>query len=181
MMQRRVVRAVAFAVLSVAVAACGIAAPQGSAVMPESSATPAPTVSEAVAQTRLQVAGALAAAGYQLQDPKVPFRPPESPSLAAAPRATFQVVLPDDPTHGFIVVYEFPDVSSAATAGSEMAAYLGTGPGRVQFPPDTQHVLRQLGTTLIFYSWSDANSPGPDVARIGRALESVGQGIAIPQ
>jgi hypothetical protein len=143
--------------------------------------SPQPTVSEAVAQTRLQIAGALATGGYQLTVPTVPFRPPESPRLAAAPRALFQVVLPDDPTHGYIVVYEFADTATASLAGHEMASYLGTGPGRIQFPPDASHVLRQVGTTLIFYSWSPANSPGTDVATIGIALGSIGQGFDIPR
>ena len=138
-------------------------------------------MTNAVAQTRLQIAGALATAGFQLTVPTNPVRPPESPRLAAAPRQVFQVALPDDPTHGYIVVYEFPDTATATIAGHEMATYLGTGPGKVQFPPDTSHVLRQVGTTLIFYSWSPANSPGPDTATIGRALMSVGQGFDIPR
>jgi hypothetical protein len=162
------------------VAGCGIGAPQGSsAVPPAATATPQPTVSTAVAQTRLQVAGALAAAGFQLVDPRVPFRPPESALLAAAPRAVYQVPLPADPSHGYIVVYEFPDAASASVAGHEMATYLASGPGRVQFPSDAEHVLRQLGTTLIYYTWSPGASPGTDVATIAKALEAVGQGIAI--
>jgi hypothetical protein len=167
---------------ALAVAGCGIAAPHGSvALPPRPTSSPAPTVSSAVGQTRLQIAGALATAGFGLTVPTVPFRPPESPRLAAAPRAVFQVPLPDDPGHGYIVVYEFPDAATATLAGREMAAYLGTGPGRIQFPPDVGHVLRQLGTTLVFYAWSPANSPGPDTATIGRALTSIGQGFDIPR
>jgi hypothetical protein len=163
-------------------AGCGIGAPQGSvAIPPRQTPTPEPTVTNAVAQTRLQIAGALATAGFQLSVPTVPFRPPEPSRLAAAPRAVFQVVLPDDPTHGYVVVYEFPDIATAAIAGREMASYLGGGPGKVQFPPDTSHVLRQVGTTLILYSWSPANSPGADVATIGTALTSIGQGFDIPR
>jgi hypothetical protein len=166
----------------VSLTGCGVAAPQGSvAPPPRTTPTPEPTVTNAVAQTRLQIAGALAAAGFQVSVPTVPFRPPESPRLAAAPRAVFQVVLPNDPTHGYIVVYEFPDAATANIAGGEMASYLGGGPGKVQFTPDTMHVLRQLGTTLIFYSWSPANSPGPDTATVGQALTSVGQGFDIPR
>ena len=37
---------------------------------------------------------------------------PSRPLLAAAPRAVYQVILPDDPTRGFIVVYEFPDAAA---------------------------------------------------------------------
>lgn len=182
---RPVVNAVRLAALSVtmiAVVACGIAAPQGSVILPpRQTPAPEPTVTAAVAQTRLQVAGALATAGFQLTEPTVPFRPPESPRLAAAPRAVFQAVLPNDPDHGYIVVYEFTDTATTAIAAREMAGYLGTGPGRIQFPNDAKHVLRQVGTTLIFYSWSQANSPGPEGAAVGVALTSVGQGFDIPR
>jgi predicted small lipoprotein YifL len=181
-LDRRAGRLLVLLLVVVSLAGCGVAAPQGSlALPPRTTPTPEPTVTTAVAQTRLQIAGALAAAGFQLSVPTVPFRPPESPRLAAAPRAVFQVVLPNDPTHGYIVVYEFPDAATANIAGSEMADYLGGGPGKVQFTPDTMHVLRQLGTTLIFYSWSPANSPGPDTATIGMVLTSVGQGFDIPR
>jgi hypothetical protein len=172
----------ALVLLAVALAGCGVAAPRGSiGAPPRVTASPEPTVSIAVAQTRLHIAGALGTAGFQLTEPTVPFRPPESSRLAAAPRAVFQVALPNDPTHGFIVVYEFPDAATAAIAGREMANYLGAGPGKVQFPPDTNHVLRQIGTTLVFYSWSPANSPGQDTATIAQALMSVGQGFDIPR
>jgi hypothetical protein len=175
-------RLLALLVVVLSLSACGVAAPAGSiALPPRTTPTPEPTVTNAVAQTRLQIAAALAAAGFQLSVPTVPFRPPESARLAAAPRAVFQVVLPNDPTHGYIVVYEFPDAATANIAGQEMASYLGAGPGKVQFTPDTMHALRQLGTTLIFYSWSPANSPGPDAATIGQVLTSVGQGFDIPR
>ena len=176
------VRSAALVAAILALAACGIAAPRGSVAPPvRDSPSPQATVTNAVAQTRLQVAGALATAAFQLTAPTVPFRPPESPHLAAAPRAVFQAVLPNDPGHGYIVVYEFPDTATAAIAAREMAAYLGTGPGRIQFPNDASHILRQLGTTLIFYSWSAANSPGPDAAAVGQALTAVGQGFDIPR
>ena len=42
--------------------------------------------------------------------------------LAAAPRAVYQVILPKDPTKGFIVVYEFPDPDRAAAAATEQQA-----------------------------------------------------------
>ena len=65
-----------------------------------------------------------------------PYRPPESARLRDAPRAVYQVVLPDQPDAGFIVVYEFPDAAAAVDAGNEEAGYLGTGPARVKFPRD---------------------------------------------
>jgi hypothetical protein len=60
-----------------------------------------------------------------------------------------------------------------------MAAYLASGPGRVQFPNDARHVLRQLGPTLVFFTWSPTVSPDPSVAALAGALETLGTGIPI--
>jgi hypothetical protein len=165
--------------IAVLVAGCRGAGSTGAA---RSSPTEAvPSYSLAIADTRGQVARALARDSLQLQDARQPFRPPESPALAMAPRGIFQVVLPDDPSHGFIVIYEFRDDASAAAAGREQAAYLGSGPGRVQFPPDTQHLIRQAGTTLVTYSSSAANSSDARAPAILVDLATVGTGIDVPR
>ena len=163
----------------VLVAGCGIAARGGPVQSPI--ATPVPSVPAAIDQTRRQLEGALRAAGYFLERADDPFRPPESGLLAAASRIVYEVLLPEDPGRGRIVVYEFPDTERAAAAGREMAAYLASGPGRVQFNPDARHVLRQLGTTLIFYTWARDNAATGAVEEIATVLDTVGQGIAIPQ
>ena len=158
---------------------CGVGASTAGA---RSSPTDAlPSYSLAIADARGQVARALARDGLQLEDARQPFRPAESTALARAPRGIFQVVLPDDPGHGFIVIYEFRDEASAADAGREQAAYLGSGPGRVQFPPDTQHLIRQSGTVLITYSWSASNSTDARAPAILADLALVGTGIAVPR
>jgi hypothetical protein len=79
-----------------------------------------------------------------------------------------------------VSVYEFADVAAATTAGREQADYVASGPGRVQFPINTRFVIRQLGTTIVFYAWSPDNSPDPRTADIEAALETLGTGIAIP-
>jgi hypothetical protein len=167
------------AAIAVTLVGCGSGASTGGA---RSSPTDAlPSYSLTIADARGQVARALSRDGLQLQDARQPFRPPESAALAQAPRGIFQVVLPDDPGHGFIVIYEFRDEASAAAAGREQAAYLGSGPGRVQFPPDTQHLIRQSGTALITYSWSPANSTDARAPAIMADLALVGTDIAIPR
>ena len=170
----------AAALAALLVAGCGIAARTTGPITP-APATPIPSVPLAIEQTRLQVEGALRAGGFLLERLEDPFRPPESAALAAAPRVAFKVRLPADPGQGQIVIYEFPDTERAASAGREMAEYLASGPGQVQFPPDAQHVLRQLGTTIIFYTYSRENASNDDVATIATVLDAVGQGIAIPQ
>jgi hypothetical protein len=168
--------------IAIVAAGCGIgASTTGSASFPVESIGPSAATTGAVTETRAAIVAALAAKSLQLADPKVPFRPPESPRLAAAPRAVYQVVLPADPSHGFISVYEFPDPAAAATAAQEQAAYVGSGPGRVQFPPDARFVVRQLGTTVVFFSWSPENSPDPRTADIQPLLETIGSAIAVPR
>jgi hypothetical protein len=130
--------------------------------------------------TRQRLAEALGAASLQLEASQIPFRPAESPRLAAAPRAVFQVRLPQDPNHGFIVVYEFADTGAASAAGAEQASYLASGPGRVQFPIDARFVLRQVGTTLVFYAWSPGTPADPRTPDIAAVLATIGVEIPIP-
>jgi hypothetical protein len=161
-------------------AACGIGANSAPGSFVPESVGPPTTVTAAVGQTRAAIAAALGGVAVQLGDATRPYRPAESGRLRNAARAVFQVVLPDQPDAGFIVVYEFPDSGSAVDAGNEEAGYLGTGPARVQFPPDTQHVLRALGTTLILYSWSPSASSDPSAA-VAQALSTVGIGFSVPR
>ena len=95
------------------------------------------TVTPAVGLTRGEIVAALGAQNLVLADSQAAVRPAEAPLLGAAPRAVYQVLLPKDPTKGFIVVYEFADPARAAAAATEQQAYLGTGPGRVQRPQGT--------------------------------------------
>jgi len=121
-----------------------------------------------------------ASANYDFGNATQPYRPAESARLRGAPRAVYQVVLPDQPDAGYVVVYEFPDAAAAVDAGNEEAGYLGTGNGRVQFPFGTQHVLRQLGPTLILYSWLPAASSDPTAGKVADALNTLGIGFTVP-
>ena len=138
--------------VAVLLAACGTTeAPSGS--LPAASVAPGRTVSPAVNQTRIELVRALGAHNLVLTDSQAPVRPAEAPLLAAAPRAVYQVILPKDPSHGFIVVYEFRDPARAAAAAAEEQAYLATGPARVQTPLGTVSIIRQVGSTVVFYNW----------------------------
>ena len=163
--------------LAVALAGCGIAA--RTVPIPTIEPTPVYSPSTALQVTRLQVESALRAVSLAVIVPQVPFRPAESPALTAAPRLVLQAVLAQDPDHGFLVLYDFPDPGAAYAAGTQMAGYLASGPGRIQFVPDAQHVLRQVGSTVIFFTWSPLNSPDPHTADIATALSTVGVGIPI--
>jgi hypothetical protein len=166
--------------LTVALAGCGVGAGGVPASVPDASVGPAITAGAAAAQTRGAIASALSSVAVQFGDATRPYRPAESARLRNAPRAVYQVVLPDQPDAGYIVVYEFPDAAAAVDAGNEEAGYLGTGNGRVQFPVGTQHVLRQLGPTLILYSWLPSASSDPTAAKVAQALSTLGIGFTVP-
>jgi len=171
--------AIAGMALAVVSGGCGTAS--RNATSEPTASLPIASISPVIALTQAQVVRALSAAGLALTAARLPFRPPEPPDLMAVPRAVFQAVLPADPTHGYIVVYQLRDEATAATAGRELADYLATGYGRTQFPPDANHVLRQFQTTLISFSWSPANSPDPNTSKIADALQTVGTPIDVPR
>jgi hypothetical protein len=162
-----------------ALAGCGVGATRASAPLPPTAAVA--SYSPVIADTRRLFADALGRDGLTLQDATQPFRPPESPSMVGASRGIFQVVLPGDPTHGYFVIYAFRDAPTAAAAARDQATYIGSGPGRVQFPPDTQSFIRLVDTTVIVYSWSPANSTDSHAGSIATDLATVGIAVAIPR
>jgi hypothetical protein len=170
--------ALALTVLVFAVAGCGSVDDAGRS-FPVESVGPAKTVSPAVDQTRAELVRVLGAVNLVLSDTQTPVRKAESPLMAAAPRAVYQVVLPKDPSKGYIVVYEFTDVGLAAAAAAEQQAYLGTGPGRVQTPQGTVTLIRQVGSTVVLYDWLPAAAQDPSAAGIQTALEGLGVGFPV--
>ena len=164
--------------IALVIAGCGIAAQTGS-VPDVSAGGPVATTDLAAAGVRVQLASALGARNLILTDAKVPYRPGEPAELASIPRSVFQVQLRDDPTGGFIVVYELPSPELAAAAATNLATWLSSGPGRVQAPSGTIHVLRQVGPDVIYYRWLPGAVVDPDTSGIQAALETVGIGILV--
>lgn len=143
---------------------------------PAASATLSPTLLAA----RAQVFAVLAGSRLQVTDARTPYRPGESPALAAAPRAVVQVVLPAAPGAGFVVIYDLADPGLAAGAAQELADYLASGPGRIQFPGDARFTIRQVGSAVVFHVWSPSGSTDPDGERaIETALATLGQGFDV--
>jgi hypothetical protein len=163
------------------VAACG---PTGGAVItpapPLATAGPIGTVGPVVAQTRADLVRALGGRRLILQDSAAQFRPPEDARLTVTPRALYQVILPQAPQEGFIVVYEFPDPTTAAEAANAQAAYLATGPAKVQSPQGTRHIIRLVGPTVLLYSWVPGGAEDPLQPDIQAALETLGAGVPVP-
>lgn len=179
-------RALAIAVIAVvilvivAAVVAGKAGAPGTPTFPPLGAT-TPPAGPAAASTRSDVATALAGVSLQIEDLTTPYRPAEAPRVAAAPRLVIRAVIPNDPDHGRIVIYEFLSTTDATSAAQEQATYLASGVGRVQFTPDTQFTLRVVGSTVVFYSWAVANSPDPTQATaVSTALETLGFGVPVP-
>jgi hypothetical protein len=165
--------------LLVIVALVGGAQPPGSATFPPAGATTGPA-GGVTAATRGDVIRALSAQGLQAEDAAAPYRPAEASAFATAPRIVVRAILPDDPDHGLIVIYEFESPVAANAAAEEQAAYIASGVGRVQFPPDSRYVIRVVGSTAVFFTWSPATSPDARTASIGTALETIGSGVPVP-
>ncbi len=142
-------------------------------VMPGVGTSPAPA-GTAAALTRDRVTLALQNASFVVQEPNTAFRTAETPTLLGTPRLLLQAMVPSDPAHGFIVIYEFADADAADAAGHDFWTYLHTGPGAIDYPQDAQFVLRRMGTTLIFFPWSPTVSPDPAVARLASVLDGLG-------
>jgi hypothetical protein len=140
---------------------------------------PSTTVSAAVGLTRAELVRALGTKNLVLADSQAAIRPAEAPLLSVAPRAVYQVILPQDPGKGFIVVYDFLDTTRAAAAAAEQQAYLATGPGRVQRPQGAVTVLRQVGSTVVLYDWLPGASQDPSAAGVQAALETLGTGFPV--
>jgi len=171
---------------AVALAVAGCASDASSPVQPiRAPLTAAPlgptrTASPAVIPTRAALVAALADRQLVLSDAQRAFRPIEAPGLNDTSRAVYQVLLPDDPDRGFIAVYELPDETRAVQAAQDQAAYLASGPGRIQAPSGTIHVIRAFGPTMILYSWHPEAGRDPSEPAIQDALESIGTGVPVP-
>jgi hypothetical protein len=139
--------------------------------------TLAPT-GNATEVTRALVVRALQDASFQVQDPLTGYRPGESPELVDVPRSLVQAVMPEDPSAGYVVIYELPNANDADRVGRDFLRYLGGGTGAVQYPRDARFVLQRVGQTLVFYAYSQEASPDARVAELAAALETVGTPIA---
>jgi len=162
--------------VSLAIAGC---VASGAPTFPPVGSSPQPA-GAATDSAKAQLASALSVEGIQLTDASTPYRPPEGAIFAAAPRTIVQAVLPDDPTHGYLVLYAFGTPQQALAAARDQAAYISSGPGKVQFTPGTQFELRVLGNIAIFFNWTPDNAPDPHQASIPLALSQLGDEVPIP-
>lgn len=131
----------------------------------------------AAERTADRVRTALEAASFQVREPQTPYRPGESPGLVDVPRRLLQAVLPGDPDGGYVMIYELPGNTEADQAGRDFAAWLAGGTGAIQYPRDAQFVIRRVGSTLVFFSWSPSASTDPRTAEMAAVLAGIGQPV----
>jgi len=139
--------------------------------------SPAPTLAptgQAAERTWNEVSAALQAQRFQVVEPQNPFRPGETAELLQVPRRLLQTVLPDSPEDGYVVIYELPSNNDAERAGRDLATYVASGPGAVQYPRDTQFTIRRIGQTLVFFSYSPQANPDPALPQMAAVLETLG-------
>jgi hypothetical protein len=123
---------------------------------------------------------ALAAAGLQATASSRPFRPPEGPLLAAAPRTVLEVPLPKDPDPALIVVYAFTRAQDASVAARDQAAYVSSNTGRAYSAPGTRFVLQVVDATVVWFTWLPGSAPDPGSATIAQTLAGIGATVDVP-
>lgn len=163
------------ALACVALAACGPA--RSGPTYPPAGATPLAATTETAA-ARDAVIRALSPTGLVVAPTSQPYRPPEGPWFAAAPRDVVELDAPAGEPVASIVLYGFGSSADAATAAADQAAFVARPTSRVFFPSDARFVIRVLGNAAIFFAWSPSASD-PHAAAIADALGQVGTGVAV--
>ena len=150
---------------------------------PASTIGPGRTVTPAVGATRAAlVAGPRRAAPRPERRPDARTGRPRRRSWPRRRAAVYQVTLPEEPDKGYIVVYEFLRPGRAAEAAADQAALPRHRPGQGPDPEQARvHVIRSVGTTVIFYSWLPQGADGSGRAgHPGRARARSGPVVGYP-
>lgn len=169
-------RPVALLVAVALAAGCGMGSPN--VAVPTDSPMALAPLSGTLALAEGTLERALKERGLGLTRPTTPFRPPENAALIDVPRAVFQAVLADDPTGGYLVVYELADPATAYDAATTQARWLASGPGAVQFVPGTTHTLVVTGNTLISMS-VPPDAPDARIEDVVAVLRSLGKVVEV--
>jgi hypothetical protein len=128
--------------------------------------------------TEAQVINALGAVGLPAAESVTPYLPPEAALFANAPRTVVHATLPDDPTHGFLVIYAFQSNGQAQAAATEQAEYISGHRGGI-FPLGTRAVLRVVGSNVVFFWWLPETATDNRTPLIEEALLGVGSEVRV--
>lgn len=128
--------------------------------------------------TESLVVAALAGVGLPAAETALPYRPSEGALLANAPRTVLQVTLPDNPNHGFVVIYALQSPQAADAAAKEQAAFIASNRGG-SFPKTARFSLRIVGSTVVFFTWVPETVVDPRTRQIEEALLGVGSEVPV--
>lgn len=167
--------AIALVTIALAVGACG-STRVGGATYPPAGATPITATTETEA-ARAAVVDAVASTGLVVAATSQPYRPPEGPWFAAAPRTVVELDAPAGGAVAHVVLYGFASMADAASAAADQAAYVARPTSQVYFPSGSRFVIRVLGSAAIFLAWVP-DQGDPRVADVVAALEHLGTGAA---
>ena len=167
-----VVRALAVTVLVGAIGACA-SEPRTTYLPPGGPAGDLTNATESL------VIAALGDVGLPAAESAQPYRPPEGALLANAPRTVLQATLPDDPSHGFVVIYALQSPQAADAAAKEQANFVASNRGGA-FPRNSRFSLRVVGSTVVFFWWIPESVVDPRTRQIEEALLGVGSEVTVP-
>ncbi len=157
------------------------------ACVPVDTATSAPPVgaaptaaTPAIGTTTAALEATFRSASLAIAPAARAYRPSEPSEASARPRSVLQIVLPQDPDAGYVVVYDAGDPGSAGTLGQAFAGYLASGFGQTNYPADARFSLATYGPTLVFGWWSPgASHDAASVEAAYRVLSSFGSPIPV--
>lgn len=144
--------------------ACGGGLTAGGLGVAPGAATPLPSAGAAAQGTIRALEEALATGGFALGPATRPWQPAQPPGLIGVPRSVQQVRL-SDPDGGIVLVYEFVTPEAAREGAHELADYLSSGPGMINFPGDTTFHVAHLGSTVVMSWLSLLQSGDPKAAQ----------------
>ena len=127
-------------------------------------ATPRPSAGTVAQGTVRALRDALAIGRYDLEPATRTYQPAQPASLITVPRSVYQVRL-SDPDDGVVLIYELADPEAARAAAQDLAGYLASGPGMINYPGDASFHVAHLGSAVILTWFSPSRSGDPEAAQ----------------
>jgi hypothetical protein len=146
------------------VVACGRGFEAGGLGTVPDAETPRASVGTVEAGTIAAIRQALSIDHLDLEPATRPYQPAQPAGLIGVPRSAYQVQL-SDPEGEILLVYAFTDPDAARAGAQELADYLSSNPGKINFAGDTLFHVAHLGSTVILTWFSPSQSADPTAAR----------------
>ena len=146
------------------VVACGHGFEAGGLGTVPDAETPRASAGTMEAATIAALRHALSIGQLDLEPATQPYQPAQPAALISVPRSAYQVRF-SDPEGGVVLVYTFADPDAARGGAQELADYLSSSPGKINFAGDSVFHVAHHGPTVILTWFSPSQSADPDAAR----------------